>query len=211
MNTVFKSLLICFSILIVFSACEDDKKAPDGYLVGTYSLVSLSEDEISISNNNFDADLTTPVGSETTIAISSGDTIFTDQRFFQDGVDGVEGTAILNNDMTAFLEGHLFSNVTTLCNPIIILASFASDGFWSVDSVQKTFELNLDTDALDIEGLLDLDESTGVLTITYSTVDELDSTKISQATLDGAARDITPVCVPVTSTTDRIMIFKLKD
>lgn len=197
--------------LVAFFSCEDDKPVEKRFLEGTYALNSLSEYKVYETANDVTLNLANTSDSVTTVTLEEGDTIGIVTNLFTSGVDGVQGTAVLKNDLSALLEGSLFTNIGSLCDPLVILATFASEGSWSVSETDYTFELNLETDALDIQGTFTFDEENGFLTIYYTTVNELDSLKISRVDHNGSTRDIDEICVPVVSTTDRIMSFILED
>lgn len=119
----------------------------------------------------------------------------------------VGGTILLNNDGSANLNGDLPVNFGTGCYPLILVSTLTSDGIWSVDTTTGTFEIDLVLDALDIDGTYTLDGDH--IEIRYFTLVEIDERMISSVSYEGVDTEIIPMCIPVSTITERIMQLTL--
>jgi len=196
-------LIIVGGLLI---GCEDEQSPPDIILPlsGTYSLNEMTINVEAISLSDTLLIFSSPQNGVEHIQIPAGTEILSSSLVYTDHDNlPIGGTVILRNDGSAHLEGTLPNNMGTGCQPLVMMAQPSSDGTWSADTTTGVFSIDLVLDALDIDGSFVL--SGNQLEVTYIATVNQDERMISSVAYLGENVPVSPVCLPVSTVTERIL------
>jgi len=194
---------------VLFSACEDE--AIDGImlpLAGTYTLNEMTINvEATTLNDTSVHFLVTQNGMDSVQLDAGTSAVNLSDHYTDQDTNPIGGVITLNNDGSASLTGGLPVNVGSGCQPILTILELSSDGSWQADTSSGTFSIDLVYDALDIDGgyILNGDQ----LEVRYLSIEENDERVISKIDYEGVEVGIVPMCIPVSSITERVMKLTL--
>lgn len=196
-------VLIVGGLLI---GCEDDETTPeiDHPLTGVYTLTELTINVEVTTSRDTTLAFASPQDGVDSVQIPAGTHFILEPEHYTDAdTDPIGGTVTLRNDLSGTLSGNLPVNWGTGCFPSILISTLTSDGTWSADTTSGVFTLDLVVDALDIDGSFSLYDD--YLEVIYTDLLTTDERTISSVSYMGGAVDIVPACLPVSTTTERIL------
>ncbi len=201
-------IILLFSGLL--TGCEDDEATPEIQhpVAGVYTLTEMTINVEATTLGDTSVTLIVPQNDTSEVHIPAGALILTESTLYTDSDETpIGGTVTLSNDLSGNLHGFLPINWGTGCNPILSIDELGSDGTWSADTSTGIFALDLVFDQLDIDGFFTLNGDQ--LEVTYLAHDGHDERTISSISYMGAPTAVEPVCIPVSTTTERIMKLTL--
>ncbi|NQV51438.1 MAG: hypothetical protein HQ507_13145 [Candidatus Marinimicrobia bacterium] len=199
------AILGCFLI-----GCEEEEAPPELLLplVGTYTLTEMIINDEAITLRDTLLAFVNPQNGVDSVSIGAGTLILVASDIYTDAdTTPIGGTVTLNNNSSATLAGLLPVNWGTGCQPFLLISDLGSDGAWSADTSTGIFTLDLVVDQLDIDGFFTL---TGDhLEVIYESTVTNDERIISRVNYNGASVAVTPVCLPVSTVTERVLKLTL--
>ncbi len=200
--------MLTLVILLVGLGCDEDDGSAHP-MAGTYDLSNMTVIVSGTSNVDTVAYLIVPAGGVDSVNIFTGNLVWQDTTIYSSSDSGsIEGTAILENDWYASLSGKLPINISTPCNPLIIMFPVGAEGEWSLDEATGGFNMDFDGDLLDINGSYTYVDSTGYLEVTYSQTNPSDTLGITTVSLNSTPVDINKICLPATTNTTRVLVLE---
>jgi len=205
LNIIRAGVILLFIGGLIVS-CEDTESTPENThaLTGVYTLTEMT---INVEATTVQSTTLAFVSSQDgvdSVTIDAGSVILVESELYtDDDADPIGGTVTLEDDLSGNLQGFLPVNWGTGCAPSILISALGSDGVWSADTTTGVFTLDLVVDQLDIDGLFALDGQQ--LEVTYVATMPGDERIISSVTYMGAEVAVNPVCVPVSTVTERIL------
>jgi len=190
--------------------CEEGETTPELLLplVGSYTLTEMSINDEAITLRDTLLAFVNPQNGVDSVNIEAGTHILITSELYTDSDETpIGGTVTLNNDSSATLAGLLPVNWGTGCQPFILVSELGSDGIWSADTSTGIFTLDLVLDQLDIDGVFTLIGNH--LEVIYESSVTHDERTISSVNYEGASVAVTPVCLPVSTITERVLKLTL--
>jgi hypothetical protein len=198
-------MVLVLSILVV--GCEEELPPEiELPLSGTYTLTQIEINEVANTLSDTIVNFIAAQNGIISFSVDAGTKVLETSTVYstQDSIP-IGGTITLNNDESARLSGSL--PIPNGCKPTLVLAGLGSDGVWSVDTSLGTFSINLVVDALDIDGSYTLVGDQ--LVVRYESVNGDDERLVSQISYLGVEAAVSPICLPVSTVTERIMSLTL--
>ena len=208
-QSIMIPLIVTVLMGYIIACSETEPLAEDTLpLAGSYTLVGLTINVEATTLRDTTVTFLTPQGGDSIATISAGTLILiTSTNYTDQDSTPIGGTVELANDGSAQLNGFLPANYGSGCQPYVIIANLASDGTWLADTSQGVFSLDLVIDQLDIVGTFSRDGNQ--LEVRYSAVEDHDERMIEVVNYQSATTGIVPMCIPVATTTERVMTLAL--
>ncbi len=210
MLKIKKAGLIVFIVGGLLVGCEDESTPSEVQLplTGAYTLTEMIVNLAATTLRDTMLAFVNPQSGVDSVSIDAGTLVLVSSEIYTDA-DAVPigGTVTLRNDLSSTLAGNLPVNWGTACAPSILISGLSYDGIWSADTSTGVFTLDLVVDQLDIDGFFTI---TGEhLEVIYESTVTHDERTISSVNYNGASVAVTPVCLPVSTVTERVLKLTL--
>jgi len=201
------------TILIIgalLTGCEGDEATPENIhaLTGVYTLTEMTIIVEATTLEDSKLAFIFPQDGVDSVSIEAQSLVLVESEVYTDDDDDpIGGTVTLRDDLSGTLSGLLPVNWGTGCAPVLLISDLGSDGVWSADTSSGVFALDLVVDLLDIDGTFTLVGDQ--LEVIYESFTTNDERKISSVNYHGDDVGVFPVCLPVSTVTQRIMKLTL--